>query len=98
MSVYVGTLKGVGRIYQQTFIDAYAKVAFAKPYDRKTPMTAATRNLDARLLLPPVKLVRRGEICQDDRPGWEPSARTAHVRISARGCVNATRGLCQGTE
>src|SRR5690606_29227387 len=25
---YVGTLKGVGRIYQQTFIDTYAKVAF----------------------------------------------------------------------
>ena len=37
---YVGTLKGVGRIYQQTFIDTYAKVAFAKLYDRKTPITA----------------------------------------------------------
>jgi hypothetical protein len=34
-SIYVGTLKGVGRIYQQTFIDTYAKVAFAKLYDRK---------------------------------------------------------------
>jgi transposase InsO family protein len=38
---YVGTLKGVGRIYQQTFIDTYTKVAFAKLYDRKTPLTAA---------------------------------------------------------
>ena len=38
---YVGTLKGVGRIYQQTFIDTYAKVAFAKLYDRKIPITAA---------------------------------------------------------
>lgn len=38
---YVGTLKGVGRIYQQTFIDAYSKVVFAKLYDRKTPVTAA---------------------------------------------------------
>jgi len=38
---YVGTLKGVGRIYQQTFIDTYAKVAMAKLYDRKTPLTAA---------------------------------------------------------
>jgi transposase InsO family protein len=37
----VGTLKGVGRIYQQTFIDTYAKVAFAKLYDRKNPITAA---------------------------------------------------------
>ena len=38
---YVGTLKGVGRIYQQTFVDTYSKVAFAKLYDRKTPLTAA---------------------------------------------------------
>jgi len=38
---YVGTLKGVGRIYQQTFLDTYSKVAFAKLYDRKTPLTAA---------------------------------------------------------
>jgi transposase InsO family protein len=38
---YVGNMKGVGRIYQQTFIDTYAKVGFAKLYDRKTPITAA---------------------------------------------------------
>jgi len=38
---YVGTMKGVGRIYQQTFIDTYSKVGFAKLYDRKTPITAA---------------------------------------------------------
>jgi len=38
---YVGTLKGVGRIYQQTFIDTYSKVAFAKLYDRKHAITAA---------------------------------------------------------
>ena len=38
---FVGTLKGVGRIYQQTCIDTYSKVAFAKLYDRKTPITAA---------------------------------------------------------
>ena len=25
---YVGTLKGVGRVYQQTAIDTYSKVAF----------------------------------------------------------------------
>ena len=28
---YVGTLEGVGRIHQQTFVDTYAKVAAAKP-------------------------------------------------------------------
>jgi transposase InsO family protein len=38
---YVGTLKGVGRISQQTFIDTYAKVGFAKLYTEKTPITAA---------------------------------------------------------
>jgi hypothetical protein len=38
---YVGNLKGVGRIYQQTFIDTYAKTAFAKLYTTKTPITAA---------------------------------------------------------
>ena len=38
---YVGNLKGVGRVYQQTFIDTYSKVACAKLYDRKTPITAA---------------------------------------------------------
>ena len=38
---YVGNMKGVGRIYQQTFIDTYSKVGFAKLYDRKTPITAA---------------------------------------------------------
>jgi hypothetical protein len=36
-----GTLKGVRRIYQQTFIDTYSKVGGAKLYDRKTPVTAA---------------------------------------------------------
>jgi len=38
---YVGTMKGVGRIYQQTFVDTYSKVAFAKLYTTKTPITAA---------------------------------------------------------
>lgn len=38
---FVGTLKGVGRVYQQTFIDTYSKVVSAKVYDQKTPITAA---------------------------------------------------------
>ncbi len=38
---YVGTLKGVGRIYQQTFVDTYSKIAFAKLYTTKTPITSA---------------------------------------------------------
>lgn len=38
---YVGTIKGVGRIYQQTFVDTYSKVACAKLYTMKTAITAA---------------------------------------------------------
>lgn len=38
---YVGTMKGVGRIYQQTFVDTYSRVAFCKLYPMKTPLTAA---------------------------------------------------------
>ncbi len=38
---YVGYIKGVGKIYQQTFIDTYTKVAQAKVYDRKNALVAA---------------------------------------------------------
>jgi hypothetical protein len=38
---YVGNLKGVGRIYQQTFIDTYSKIVHCKLYTTKTPITCA---------------------------------------------------------
>src|SRR3954447_51142 len=38
---YVGTIKSIGRIYQQTFIDTYSKVAVVKLYDRKNALVAA---------------------------------------------------------
>lgn len=38
---YIGNLKGVGRIYQQAFIDTYSKVSMAKLYDRKNALAAA---------------------------------------------------------
>ena len=38
---YVGTTGGVGRIYQQTFVETYSKVADAKLYDRKNALVAA---------------------------------------------------------
>jgi transposase InsO family protein len=38
---YVGTLKGVGKIYQQTFVDTYSKVALCKLYTTKTPIMSA---------------------------------------------------------
>src|SRR5919204_3578270 len=38
---YVGTIKSIGRIYGQTFIDTYSKVALVKLYDRKNALVAA---------------------------------------------------------
>jgi transposase InsO family protein len=38
---YVGTIKGVGRIYQQTFIDTYSAVGFAKLYTTQHPINSA---------------------------------------------------------
>ncbi|MBK9271487.1 MAG: IS481 family transposase [Saprospiraceae bacterium] len=38
---YIGNIKGVGRIYQQTYIDTYSKVVLAKIYDRKNALVAA---------------------------------------------------------
>ena len=37
----MGTLKGVGRVYRQTFVDTYAKTGFAKFHDYKTLIMAA---------------------------------------------------------
>ena len=34
-------MKGVGRVYQQTYVDTYAKTAHAKLYKTKAPITAA---------------------------------------------------------
>ena len=51
---YVGNLKGVGRIYQQTFVDTYSKVAHCKLYNTKTPITAADLlNCESRFELGP---------------------------------------------
>ena len=38
---YVRYIKGVGHIYQQTVIDTYSKIGFAKLYDRKNALVAA---------------------------------------------------------
>jgi len=46
---YVGTRKGVGRVYQQTVIDTCSKLGFAKLYDTKTAVTAAEKSNDVVL-------------------------------------------------
>ena len=45
----MGAIKGVGRIYQQTFIDTYSRVATAKLYTDKSAITAADL-LNARVV------------------------------------------------
>jgi hypothetical protein len=37
---YVGHVKGTGKIYQQTFIDTYSRLAFAKAYTEKNRLIA----------------------------------------------------------
>jgi transposase InsO family protein len=38
---YVGTLKGIGRIYQQTYVDTYSRHAICKLYTMRNALTAA---------------------------------------------------------
>lgn len=38
---YVGTMKGVGRVYLQAVVDTYSSLAFGKLYTAKIPITAA---------------------------------------------------------
>ena len=102
---YVGTIKGVGRIYQQTVIDTYTKVAFAKLYDRKNALVAADV-LSDRVLpwfedqqVPVLRLLtdRGTEYC-DNREHHEYQLYLAienidHSRTKARS--PQTNGICE---
>ena len=101
---YVGTLKGVGRIYQQTFIDTYSKVAFAKLYDRKTPVTAADLLNDRVLplfeehevVLSRVLTDRRTEYCGTDSHEYELYLAVEdidHTRTKVKS--PQTNGICE---
>jgi len=46
---FVGTIKGIGKIYMQSVIDAHYSLGFAKLYLSKVPMTAVDV-LDDRVL------------------------------------------------
>ena len=48
-TIYIGHIKGVGRIYQQTFVDTYSKVAICKLYTAKNALMAAD-HLNDRVL------------------------------------------------
>jgi hypothetical protein len=64
---YVGYIHGVGKIFQQTFIDTYSKVAFAKLYDRKIALTAAEMHNDK--VVPFYELLRDTLDARVDRQG-----------------------------
>jgi transposase InsO family protein len=99
---YVGTLTRVGRIYQQTFIDTYSKVAFAKLYDRKTPITAADMLNDRVLpffeehVLSRVLTDRGTEYCGSDSHEYELYLAVEdidHTRSKAKS--PQTNGICE---
>lgn len=104
-TMYVGYIKGVGRIYQQTVIDTYSSVAFAKLYNNKTPVTAADALNDK--VLPFFEeqeidvqrvLTDRGtEFCgRDDRHAYELFLglnEIEHTRTKAR--HPQTNGICE---
>lgn len=102
---YVGTFKGVGRVYQQTYIDTYAKVAFAKLYTTKTPITAADLLNDKVLpffeqhQLPVLRILtdRGTEYCgkaeQHDYQLYLAINDIAHTKTKARS--PQTNGICE---
>lgn len=102
---YVGFLKGVGRVYQQTVVDTFSAVAFAKLYPTKTPVTAADTLNDQVLPffetedVPVMRMLtyRGTEFC--DRPDSHPYElflelnEIEHTRTKAR--HPQTNGICE---
>ncbi|WP_444896964.1 IS481 family transposase [Microbulbifer sp. SSSA005] len=102
---YVGTFKGVGRVYQQTYVDTYAKVAHCKLYTTKTPITAADL-LNDRVLpfyvmhdLPVLRILtdRSTEYCgkleQHDYQLYLNINEIEHTKTKAR--HPQTNGICE---
>ncbi|MBU0581228.1 MAG: IS481 family transposase [Candidatus Margulisbacteria bacterium] len=102
---YVGTFKGFGRVYQQTFVDTYSKIAFAKLYTTKTPITAAD-TLNDRVLpffekhdLPMLRILtdRGTEYCgkadQHDYQLYLALNNITHTKTKVRS--PQTNGICE---
>lgn len=102
---YAGTLKGVARVYLQTFVDTYSKVAHPKLYTPKTPITA-TDLLNDRVLpyfeshdLPMLRMLtdRGTEYCgrveQHDYQLFLAVNEIEHTRTKANS--HQTNGICE---
>jgi hypothetical protein len=85
-TVYVGNLKGVGRVYQQIVIDTYSKVGFAKLYDTKIPITTAEMLNDQ--VLPFIEeqgIVVSGVLCSPiAAPSIAAARRATHTNSTSR--------------
>ena len=81
-------MKGVGRIYQQTFLDTYSKVAFAKLCDRKTPITAADLLNDRVVPFYDTREVRLCRVLTDRGTEYcgNPEHHEYELLSGARGC------------
>ena len=102
---YVGTLQGVGRIYQQAFVDTCSKVALTKLYTTKMPITAADLLNDqvlpyfAEQNVPALRILKdRGtEFCgkleQHDYQLYLAMNDIAHTRTKA--ASPRTNGICE---
>jgi len=102
---YVGTLKGVGKVYQQTYVDTYSAVAQAKLYTTKTPITAADMLNDKVLPyfddhdLPVLRILtdRGTEYCgKQERHDYQlflAINEIEHTRTKAR--TPQTNGICE---
>ena len=102
---YAGTLKGVARVYLQTFVDTYSKMAHPKLYTPKTPITA-TDLLNDRVLpyfeshdLPMLRMLtdRGTEYCgrveQHDYQLFLAVNEIEHTRTKANS--HQTNGICE---
>ena len=65
---YIGTIKGVGRIYQQTAIDTHSNVGFAKIYAETTSLTAADLLNDRVLPFFDEHMIRVHRVLTDNGP------------------------------
>ena len=102
---YVGTLKGVGRVYQQTVIDTCSKVGFAKLYDTKMPITAADMLNDRMLPFFEEHQIAVSRVLTDRGTGYcgKPESHPYelylavenldHTRTKAR--IPRTNGICE---
>ncbi|MDD3847234.1 MAG: IS481 family transposase [Syntrophorhabdaceae bacterium] len=67
---YIGYIKGIGKLYQQTGIDTHSNIGFAKVYTEKTSLTAADFLNDSVLPFFDEQCIRVLRILTDNGPEY----------------------------